>query len=202
MTEIDHFYFCLCLMCNQYALFIYAVTSSRHCLGFDGKSYNVGDVWKPTPNSQCSCTAELLIQCSSSFVFTLKPLKPTTVFRVCRDNEQRIRNPGDEWLNEPTTKCTCSRDKFVLCAILKEPVCMDSSGKIKKHQETWLKNDCIKCACINGSVNCTRYEVNVTYGLFEVKTYPICELCWHTFENDSSEDCKGEERNYHTKAFR
>ena len=79
---------------------------------------------------------------------------------------------------------------------------MDSSGKIKKYQETWLKNDCIKCACINGSVNCTRYEVNVTYGLFEVKTYPICELCWHTFENDSSEDCKGEERNYHTKAFR
>ena len=189
-------------MYNQYALFIYAVTSSRHCVGFDGKSYNAGDVWKPTPNSQCSCTAELLIQCSSSIVFTLKPLKPTTVFRVCRDNEQRIRNPGDEWLNDPTTKCTCSRDKFVLCAILKEPVCMDSSGKIKKYQETWLKNDCIKCACINGSVNCTRYEVNVTYGLFEVKIYPICELCLHTFENDSSEDCKGEESNDHTKAFR
>ena len=50
---------------------------------------------------------------------------------------------------------------------------MDRSGKIKKHQETWFKNDCIKCACVNGGVNCTRYQVNVTYGLFEVKTYPI-----------------------------
>ena len=203
MTEIDHCYFCLCLMCNQYASFIYAVTSSRHCLGFDGKSYNVGDVWKPTNNSQCTCTAELLFQCSwPSFVFTFPPLKPTTVFKVCLDNELRIRNPGDEWLNDPTTKCTCSRNKFALCTILKEPVCMDSSSRIRKHQETWLKNDCIKCTCINGSVNCTRYEVNVTYGLFEVKTYPICERCLHTFENDSSEDCKGKESNDHTKAFR
>ena len=190
-------------MCNQYASFIYAVTSSRHCLGFDGKSYNVGDVWKPTNNSQCTCTAELLFQCSwPSFVFTFPPLKPTTVFKVCLDNELRIRNPGDEWLNDPTTKCTCSRNKFALCTILKEPVCMDSSSRIRKYQETWLKNDCIKCACINGSINCTRYEVNVTYGLFEVKTYPICERCLHTFENDSSEDCKGKESNDHTKAFR
>ena len=178
--------------------FVNAVTLSRHCQGFDGKSYNLGDVWKPTPNSQCSCTAELLIQCS-----ILPPLEPTTVFRVCQDNEQRIRNPGDEWLIDPTTKCTCSRDKFVLCAALKEPVCMDRSGKIKKHQETWFKNDCIKCACVNGSVNCTRYQVNVTtYGLFEVKTYPICERCWHTFENDSFEDCKGKESNDHAKAIR
>ena len=79
---------------------------------------------------------------------------------------------------------------------------MDSSSRIRKYQETWLKNDCIKCACINGSINCTRYEVNVTYGLFEVKTYPICERCLHTFENDSSEDCIGKESNDHTKAFR
>ena len=79
---------------------------------------------------------------------------------------------------------------------------MDSSGKIKKHQETWLKNDCIKCACVNGSVNCTRYQVNVTYGLFEVKTYPICERCLYTFEKDSFEDCKGKESNHHTKAIR
>ena len=81
---------------------------------------------------------------------------------------------------------------------------MDSSGKIKKHQETWFKNDCIKCACVNGSVNCTRYQVNVTSGLFEVKTYPIilCERCLHTFEKDSFENCKGKESNHHTKAIR
>ena len=197
LKENDLCHFCLLCLMKYPALFVCAVTLSRHGQGFDGKSYNVGDVWKPTPDSQCSCTAELLIECS-----ILPPLETTIAFRVCQDNEQRIRNPGDEWLVDPTTMCTCLLDKLALCAVLKEPVCVDSSGKIKKHQETWFKNDCIKCACVNGSVHCTIYQVNVTYGLFEVKTYPICERCFHTFENDSSEDCKGKESNDHTKSFR
>ena len=110
---------------------------------------------------------------------------------ICRDHHQQTRKPGEEWLANSLAKCRCIQQGLVACQLLKEPECMDSSNTIRKNQETWMKSACIKCACVNGSVNCTRYEVNISYGLYEVKTYPTCERCAFLSTADSSESCAG-----------
>ena len=156
-----------------------ATTSPRRCKTFDNKFYNIGDVWKPSPNTQCSCAPGLQIRCSLSL--------------VCRDHQQQTRSPGEEWLENSMTKCSCDQNNFVLCSKLMEPACMDSSGKIRRHEEMWMKSACLQCQCVNGSVNCTRYDVNVTYGLYEVKTYPTCERCFFHTTPELSAACAGKQ---------
>ena len=110
---------------------------------------------------------------------------------VCRDHHYQSRNPGDEWLVNSKKKCSCSQSNFVSCLRLKEPACMDITRVIRNNQDTWMKSTCIKCVCENGSVNCTRFEVNITYGLYEVESYGICEHCVYPVTRESSVACKG-----------
>ena len=69
---------------------------------------------------------------------------------------------------------------------------MDASGHIRANMEVWMNNSCVKCACVNATVNCTRYDVEITYGLFKVKELPTCEHC--VLSDQTSEAlsaCKG-----------
>lgn len=128
-----------------------------------GKIYNVGDEWRPSPFSVCRCVAPSAIACS---------LTP-----ACFDRQQNQREPGDRWLENPTTNCTCTVHNFVMCQKLNGPVCMDLSGNLRKNRETWMNSSCVVCECVNGTINCTRYDVNVTYGLYSVELLPTCEKC-------------------------
>ena len=129
----------------------------------DGKLYNVGDEWKPSPSSVCRCVGPASIACS--------------LIMVCIDHQQNQRNPGDRWLSNPTTSCTCTNSNFVICEILKEPSCMDINGNLRTNNETWMNSSCVDCLCFNGNINCTRYDVNITFGLYTVKMFPTCEKC-------------------------
>ena len=110
------------------------------------------------------------------FHFIFHYLFEETSPQICQDSNGQLYNVGDVWKPKPNAECSCSRGGLVHCfELIKEPGCLDSGGKVRSDKEVWMKNDCIKCTCLNdGGINCTRYQVNVTYGLFEVKTHPIC----------------------------
>ncbi|KAJ7385554.1 Cysteine-rich motor neuron 1 protein [Desmophyllum pertusum] len=142
-------------------IFVYTTV----CL-YDGTSYAVGDEWKPNPLTSCRCAPPFgILECSSIFI------------PVCADHEGARREPGDRWLEHPTKNCTCNKYNFVRCDRLDEPVCMDVSGNLRKYRETWMNGSCVDCACVNGSINCTRYNVNISYGLYHVELLPTCEQC-------------------------
>ena len=149
----------------------------QHCES-DGKIYNIGDEWRPSPFSVCRCDAPSVFLC----------LMP------CFDRQVNQRQPDDRWLENPTTNCTCIQHHVVLCQTLNEPVCMDISGNLRKNGEAWMNSSCVACECVNGTINCTGYDVNVTYGLYSVELLPICEKCavplLRTRETFST--CKGE----------
>lgn len=128
-----------------------------------GKNYDIGDEWKPDPLTTCKCVGPSSVACSRVM--------------PCFDRQKNQRQPGDRWLEDPTTNCTCTDTHFVMCQKLDEPVCMDASGNLRKNRETWISSSCVDCSCINGSINCTGYGVNVTYGLFSVTLVPTCETC-------------------------
>ena len=54
---------------------------------------------------------------------------------------------------------------------------MDISGNLRKNREAWMNSSCVACECVNGTIECTRYDVNVTYGLYSVELLPTCEQC-------------------------
>ncbi|XP_015753284.1 PREDICTED: kielin/chordin-like protein [Acropora digitifera] len=95
----------------------------------------------------------------------------------CTDNQRNTRKPGDVWLQDPKTNCTCTSNNSVACERLSEPVCLDVGGKFRKNLETWLNSSCVECACVNGSINCTEYDVIITPGLYKVDVSPTCQLC-------------------------
>ncbi|XP_068742855.1 low-density lipoprotein receptor-related protein 4-like isoform X2 [Montipora capricornis] len=55
--------------------------------------------------------------------------------------------------------------------------CTDINGNIRQNFETWLNGSCVECACVYGSINCTKYFVEITHGLYKVSASPTCELC-------------------------
>ncbi|XP_044169377.1 uncharacterized protein LOC122953512 [Acropora millepora] len=95
----------------------------------------------------------------------------------CMDNQRNTRKPGDVWLEDSKTNCTCTSNNSVVCERLFDPVCLDVSGKFRKNFETWLNGSCVECGCVNGSVNCTVYDVIITPGLYKVDVSPTCQLC-------------------------
>ena len=119
--------------------------------------------------STCTCTGPQSIQCFAQL--------PPPVVKICTDGQLNIKKPGEVWLEDPRTNCTCTRNNFVLCEILREPVCLDVSGKFRTNLETWSNGSCVECACVNGSINCNRYDVNISYGLYSVILFPLCEQC-------------------------
>ena len=143
------------------------------CTDSSGKIRNVGDVWKPSPLSSCTCAAPQAIECS----MILPPLTLKPIVISCFDGQKRLRKPGDVWLNNPYTNCTCTQNNWVRCDRLAEPVCLDASGTLRKNMETWMNNSCVECVCVNGSINCKRYDVNITYGLYKADVVPTCEQC-------------------------
>ncbi len=110
---------------------------------------------------------------------------------ACLDHHGNQRQPGDRWLKNQTTNCTCIDPNLVICELLKEPVCMDISGNLRKNGETWMNSSCVDCSCINGSINCTGYNVNITYGLFNVELFPTCEKCHILLSAENLHTCKG-----------
>ena len=147
----------------------------------DGTKYNIGDEWKPNPFSVCKCVGPSAIACS--------------MIMVCFDHQQNQRKPGDRWLANPTTDCTCTVGNFVICRSLNEPACMDVSGNLRNNNETWMNSSCVDCSCINGSINCTGYDVNVTYGLYSVALFQTCEACdIPSRAQESFSTCKGKQK--------
>ncbi|KAL9982928.1 hypothetical protein ACROYT_G005043 [Oculina patagonica] len=67
---------------------------------------------------------------------------------------------------------------------------MDISGNLRKNGETWMNSSCVDCSCINGSINCTGYNVNITYGLFNVELFPTCEKCHILLSAENLHTCK------------
>ncbi|XP_068709163.1 uncharacterized protein [Montipora foliosa] len=55
--------------------------------------------------------------------------------------------------------------------------CTDINGNIRQIGEIWLNGSCVECACVNGSINCTKYFVEITHGLYKVSASPTRELC-------------------------
>ena len=108
--------------------------------------------------------------------YTFVVLPPTIDFS-CTDNQRNTRKPGDVWLEDPKTNCTCTSNNSVACERLSEPECLDVGGKFRKNLETWLNSSCVECACVNGSINCTEYDVIITPGLYKVDVSPTCQLC-------------------------
>ena len=151
----------------------------------DGTVYNVGDEWRPSRRySVCKCVGPSLTECS--------------LMMVCFDHHQNQREPGDRWLSNPTTSCTCTDSNFVICELLQEPACMDISGNLRNNNETWMNSSCVGCSCVNGNINCTRYDVKITYGLYSVKMSPTCENCDipSNVELGDSHSCEGKEQFY------
>lgn len=54
---------------------------------------------------------------------------------------------------------------------------MDISGQIRNNNEEWFSSSCVKCTCLNGTISCSRYLVNIAYGLFKVDKFAACEQC-------------------------
>ena len=102
---------------------------------------------------------------------------PPPIGFTCMDNQRNTRKSGDVWLEDPKKKCTCTSNNSVVCERLFDPVCLDVNGKFRKNFETWLNGSCVECACVNGSVNCTVYDVIITPGLYKVDVSPTCQLC-------------------------
>ena len=147
----------------------------QHCES-DWEIYNVGDSWRPSPFYWCKCFALSEITCTQ-----------------CFDHKFSKKQPGDRWLENLTTICTCTKYRFVHCEKLNEPICKDLSGNLRKNGETWKNSPCVACECVNGTINCTGHDVNVTYGLYSVELLPTCEKCavpLRTLEAFST--CKGE----------
>ena len=156
--------------------FIFLISALPRLCVDNGKIYNIGDEWKPSPFSVCKCVGPSAIACSLSL--------------PCFDHQGNQRQPGDRWLTNPTTNCTCYEHGFVLCQQLNEPACMDINGNLRKNNETWKNSSCVACQCVNGAINCTRYDVNVTNGLYSVELVPTCEKCAVSSETLYS-TCKG-----------
>ncbi|XP_068742841.1 uncharacterized protein [Montipora capricornis] len=146
-------------------------TFPSHCTDINGNIRQIGETWKEGL-STCSCSGPAQIACIMELI--PPPILPTF---VCVDNQRNTRKPGDVWLADPTTNCTCTSGNHVLCQLLADPVCLDVSGKFRKNFETWLNSSCVECACVNGSINCTKYFVEITHGLYKVSASPTCELC-------------------------
>lgn len=144
-----------------------------YCRETDGTLRKIGDVWKPSPLSSCSCTAGQFIQC----LMILPPLTLKPIVIVCVDSQGNTRKSGDMWLDNPQSKCRCTDQNFVSCEFLSEPMCQDISGTFRKNAETWMNNSCVECACVNGSINCNKTVVNITYGLYKISKFPTCEHC-------------------------
>ena len=104
-------------------------------------------------------------------------------------NRTRFQMKRDEWLSNSTTKCFCNGDYLVECVNLDEPACMDIGGTIRYNSEQWFNSSCVKCTCINGSINCLRYDVNITYGLFKVDELVTCEQCDAPFQTRETTTC-------------
>ena len=117
----------------------------------------------------CSCMGPMQLQCTFVVLFS-------TIGFSCAENQRKTRKPGDVWLQDPRTNCTCTSNNSVACKRLSEPVCLDVSGKFRKNFETWLNGSCVECACVNGSINCTEYVI-ITPGLYKVDVSPTCQLC-------------------------
>ena len=109
----------------------------------------------------CKCTNHSSVECS----------------KVCIDFQKNLRKPGDQWLEDLTTYCNCTEQNLVKCEVLNDTACIDISGNLRKNRETWINSSCVNCSCINGSINCTRYDVNISYGLYSVELFPTCEKC-------------------------
>ncbi|XP_015780086.1 PREDICTED: kielin/chordin-like protein [Acropora digitifera] len=144
--------------------------SAPNCTDSQGNTRQIGETWKEGILSTCSCTGPMKMQCSSA----VRP--PPTIFS-CTDNQRNTREPGDVWLKDPKTNCTCTSNNSVACEQLSQPVCLDVSGQFRKNFETWLNGSCVECACVNGSINCTEYDVIITPGLYKVDVSPTCQLC-------------------------
>ena len=127
----------------------------------------------------------LLTGCILKFLITALP-------QHC-ESDWEIYNVGDSWRPSPFYWCTCTKHRFVQCEKLNEPICKDLSGNLRKNGETWKNSSCVACECVNGTINCTGHDVNVTYGLYSVELLPTCEKCavpLRTLEAFST--CKGE----------
>ena len=163
----------VCLLNCFLSFFLQCYTSAPNCRDHDGNIRQIGDVWKPSDLSTCTCTGPQQIECH----IALPPLTFKPFILPCIDGQQNSRQPGEVWLEDPRTNCSCTQNNAVRCSKLPDPVCLDASGNFRKNFETWLNGSCVECACVNGSINCTRYEVNITYGLYQVDEYPTCQEC-------------------------
>ena len=120
----------------------------------------------------------------------------TASYPAClSQNKMRFKTPDEPWLRNSTTKCFCKSDLTVECLILDEPACMDTKGKIRNNNEQWLNSSCVKCTCLNGTINCSQYIVNITYGLFKVNKFSTCEQCADLYQRQerTHSACKGKE---------
>ena len=148
--------------------FLQFSTSAPNCRDHDGNIHQIGDAWKPSDLSTCTCTGPRI------------------------DGQQNTRQRGEVWLEDPRTNCSCTQNNSVICSKLPDPVCLDASGNFRKNFETWLNGSCVECACVNGSINCTRYDANITYGLYKVAEYPTCQLCHNPTKTAMAlSSCKG-----------
>ena len=121
------------------------------------------------------------------------PLVFTASYPTCLSQDKmRFKTPDEPWLRNSTTKCFCKSDLTVECLILDEPACMDIAGKIRNNNEEWLKS-CVKCTCLNGTIKCSQYIVNITYGLFKVDEHATCEQCADSSATKGDSACEGKE---------
>ena len=141
-----------------------------NCIDSQGNTRQIGEIWKEGIFSTCSCTDPMQVQCSSVVI-------SPPIISSCTDNQRNAREPGDVWLEDPTTNCTCTSNNFLECKRLSEPVCLDVRGQFRKNFETWLNGPCVECACVSGSINCAKYDVIITPGLYNVDVSPTCQLC-------------------------
>ena len=140
------------------------------CIDLQGNMCQIGEIWKEGVFSTCSCTGPMQVQ-------FISVVPPAPIGSPCTDNQTNKREPGDVWLEDPKTNCTCTSNNSVTCERLSDPVCLDVRGKFRKNFETWLNGTCVECACVNGSINCTEYDVVITPGLYKVDVSPTCQLC-------------------------
>ena len=55
-----------------------------------------------------------------------------------------------------------------------------------------MNSSCVACECVNGTINCTGYDVDVTYGLYSVELLPTCEQCGASLKTQEPySTCKG-----------
>lgn len=96
------------------------------------------------------------------------------------------------WLRNATTMCRCNSNLHVECVTRDRPACMDISGTIRSNGEEWFNSSCVKCICVNGSISCSKADVNISYGLFKVNKYPTCERCYEPLQKQEAiSACEG-----------